>query len=153
MINNTKNKTNKNKAYNKNKQNKYLIHNPHHSFAKFKYIDGFEELTLDSMYKRLKEFKKRFNKFKTLNPQTDKNKNLQKKVLDNIGDLFNELYYIYKDKYNKEEYGLNSRDRKTLTTRKLILMIISTSLKKKENNRLVKNLIKKNYLKNQQKMI
>ena len=73
------------------------------------------------MYKRLKEFKKRFNKFKTINPQTDKNKNLQKKVLDNIGDLFNELYYIYKDKYNKEEYGLNSRDRKILTTRKLIL--------------------------------
>ena len=30
-------------------------------------------------------------------------------------------------------------------------MIISTSLKKKENNRLVKNLIKQNYLKNQQK--
>ena len=73
------------------------------------------------MYKRLKEFKKRFNKFKTINPQTDKNKNLQKKVLDNIGDLFNELYYIYKDKYNKEKYGLNSRDRKILTTRKLIL--------------------------------
>ena len=73
------------------------------------------------MYKRLKEFKKRFNKFKTLNPQTDKNKNLEKKVLDKIGDLFNELYYLYKDKYNKEEYGLNSRDRKTLTTRKLIL--------------------------------
>ena len=73
------------------------------------------------MYKRLKEFKKRFNKFKTLNPQTDKNKNLEKKVLDEIGDLFNELYYLYKDKYNKEEYGLNSRDRKTLTTRKLIL--------------------------------
>ena len=73
------------------------------------------------MYKRLKEFKKRFNKFKTINPQTDKNKNLQKKVLDNIGDLFNELYYIYKDKYNKEEYGLNSRDRKILTTRKLML--------------------------------
>ena len=73
------------------------------------------------MYKRLKEFKKRFNKFKTINPKTDKNKNLQKKVLDNIGDLFNELYYIYKDKYNKEKYGLNSRDRKILTTRKLIL--------------------------------
>ena len=46
------------------------------------------------MYKRLNEFKKRFNKFKTLNPQTYKNKNLQEKVLHNVGDLFNELYYI-----------------------------------------------------------
>ena len=112
LINNTKNKTNKNKAYNKNKQTKNLIYNPQHSFAKYKDIDGYEELPVDSMYKRLNEFKKRFNKFKTLNPQTDKNKNLQEKALDDVGDLFNELYYIYIDKYNEEEYGLNSRDRK-----------------------------------------
>ena len=42
LINNTKNKTNKNKAYNKNKQNKYLVYNPQYSFTKFKDIDGFE---------------------------------------------------------------------------------------------------------------
>ena len=47
LNNNTKNKTNKNKACNKNKQNKYLVYNPQHSFAKFKDIDGFEELSLD----------------------------------------------------------------------------------------------------------
>ena len=94
LINNTKNKTNKNKEYNNNKQNKYLIYNPQHSFARFKDIDGFGELSLDSMYKRLNEFKKRFNKFQTLNPQTYKNKNLQEKVLHNVGDLFSELYYI-----------------------------------------------------------
>ena len=46
------------------------------------------------MYKRINEFKKSFNKFKTLNPQTYKNKNLQEKVLHNVGNLFNELYYI-----------------------------------------------------------
>ena len=73
LIDNTKIKINK------NKQNKYLIYNPQHSFAKFKDIDGFEELSFDSMYKRLNEFKKRYNRIKTLNPQTDKNKNLQKK--------------------------------------------------------------------------
>ena len=47
LINNAKNKANKNKACNKNKQNKYLAYNPQHSFAKFKDIDGFEELSLD----------------------------------------------------------------------------------------------------------
>ena len=31
-----------------------------------------------------------------------------KKVLDNAGDLFNDLYYIYKDKYNEELNGLNT---------------------------------------------
>ena len=79
FIDNTKIKTNKNRAYNKDKQNKYSIYNPQHSFAKFKDIDGFEELPFGSMYKRLNEFKKRYNRIKTLNPQTDKNKNLQKK--------------------------------------------------------------------------
>ena len=119
LINNTKNKTNKNKAYNKNKQNKYLIYNPVPSFANFKDIAGFEELSLDFLYQRLNELKKRFNKFKTLNPQTGKNKNLQEKVLDDAGNLFNELYYIYKDKYNEEKYGLYLRERKNFNHKKL----------------------------------
>ena len=121
LINNTKNKKNTNKAYNKNKQNKYLIYNALHSFAKFKDIDGFEELSLDFMYKRLNEFKKRFNKFKALNPHTDKNKNLQEKVLDDVGNIFNELYYIYKNKYNEQEYGLNLRYRKNFNYKTLRL--------------------------------
>ena len=114
FINNTKNKTNKNKAYNRNKQNKYLVYNPQHSFARFKDFEGFEDLSLDSMYKRLYHFKKRFNRLKTVNPQTGENKNLQKQVLDDVGDLFNELYYIYKDKYSEEKDGLNTKAKKKL---------------------------------------
>ena len=112
LINSTKSKTNKNKAYNKNKQNKYLVYNPQHSFARFKDFEGFEDLSLDSMYKRLYHFKQRFNRLKTVNPETDKNKNLQKQVLDDVGDLFNELYYIYKDKYSEEKDGLNTKAKK-----------------------------------------
>ena len=55
------------------------------------------------MYKRPNDFQKRFNKLKVINPQTDENKNLKKKVLNDVVDLFNELYYIYKDKYNEEK--------------------------------------------------
>ena len=98
-----------------------MIYNPLHNFATFKDIDGFEELSLDFMYKRLDEFKKRFNKFKALNSQTDKNKNVQEKVLHYVGNLFKELYYIYKDKYNEEEYGLNLRDWKNFNYKKLRL--------------------------------
>ena len=58
LINNTKCKTNKDKEYNKNKQNKYLVYNPQHSFVNFKDTNEFEELSLDSMYKRLNDFKK-----------------------------------------------------------------------------------------------
>ena len=151
LINNTKTKANKNKVYSKNKQDKYLIYNSRHSFVKFKDIGEFNELLLDSMYKKLNDFKRRFNRLKTVNPQTDNNEVLKQKVLDDVGYLFNKLYYIYKDKYSEEKDGLNTRNKKNL------LMTISANLKKK-NNRLakknhLKNLIKKNHLKNQQKLI
>ena len=92
------------------------------------------------------------------NPQTDENKALRSKVLDNVGDFFNGLYYIYKDKYNEEKDGLKTKKTNFFTTKNWdLLMIINTSLKKKKkkkkNNRLVKSLIKKNHLKNQQKII
>ena len=56
LINKTKSKANKNRMYNKNEQVKYLVYNSQHSFAKFKDFDGFKELSLDSMYKRLNDF-------------------------------------------------------------------------------------------------
>ena len=56
----------KDKAYNKNKQNKYLVYNPQHSLTKFKNTNECEELSLDSMYKRLDNFKKDLIGLKTL---------------------------------------------------------------------------------------
>ena len=88
---------------------KKKVYNSQHSFAKFKNINEFKELSLDSMYKRLNDFQKRFNKLKNVIPQTDENKDLQEKVLNGVGDLYNELYYIYKDKYNEEKNGLTKR--------------------------------------------
>ena len=39
---------------------------------------------------------------------------MKPKFLDNVRDLFNDLlYYIYKDKYNEEKYGLNTKNKKT----------------------------------------
>ena len=46
--------------YNKNKHGKYFLYNSQHSFAKFKDINEFNELSPDSLYKRLNDFKKRF---------------------------------------------------------------------------------------------
>ena len=65
----------------------------------------------------INDFKKRFNRIETVNPQTDENKNLQKKVLDNVGDLFNELYYVYKGKHSEEKDSLNKKDKKNFTTK------------------------------------
>ena len=38
-----------------------------------------------------------------------------------MGDLFNELCYVYKDNYNKEKDGLNTKDKKLLYYQKLRL--------------------------------
>ena len=54
------------------------------------------------MHKKLKNFHKKFTNLKNVTPRIETNKKLKEKVLDDAGDLFNDLYYIYKDKYNKE---------------------------------------------------
>ena len=56
--------------------------------------------------------KKGFNRLKTASPETDKNKDLNPKVSNNAGNLFNGQYYIYQDKYNEEKDGLNTKDKK-----------------------------------------
>ena len=71
------------------------------------------------MFKKLNDFKKRFNKLKTVVPQTNENKVLNPKVLDNVRDLFNELYYVYKDKYNEEKEDLNTKKQKTFLLQKI----------------------------------
>ena len=38
------------------------------------------------------------------------NKDLKVKVLDNTGDIFNEMYYIYKEKYVEEKDALNEKE-------------------------------------------
>ena len=98
LTNNTQNKTNTNRVDIKKKKDKYLIYNPQDSFANFNDIDEFKELSLDSMYKRLNNFKNIFNRLKTVNPEKATNKVLKENVLDSVGDLSNELYYVYKDK-------------------------------------------------------
>ena len=64
---------------------------------------------------------KKTNKFKTVSLQTDENRVLKPKVLDNVGDLFDKQYYIYKNKYNKEKDGLCTTNKKIYYYKKLRL--------------------------------
>ena len=98
LSNNTKKNRTQIGGGSKKQQGIYLVYNPKHSFAMFNDIDEFKELSLGSMYKRLNDFQKRFNRLKTVNSQRYNNKVLKEKFLDGVGDFFNELYYIYKDK-------------------------------------------------------
>ena len=115
------------------KKDKNLIYYSQHSFAKFKDIDDFKGLSLYSLYKKLSYFFKKINKLKAVDLKTNENKVLKPNVLDNVGDLFINLYYIYKDKYNEEKDGLNTKDKNFYTTKYWdLLIIINTSLKKKK---------------------
>ena len=69
-----------------------------------------------------------------------------------FGDLFNELYYIYKDKCNEENNGLKTKDTKKFDYKKLRLDYQYESEEEKEQLT-SKNPDKKSHLKNQQKMI
>ena len=84
---NTFNTTNKASKNTINIQSKNLICDHKHSFVKYKDIDGIKELSLDSMYKKLYK----------VNDEI-----IGLIVLSNAKNLYNELYYFYKEKYNKE---------------------------------------------------
>ena len=79
---------------NKDKQNKNFVYNSQHNFVKFKNIDEIKELSLNSMHKTLNNFNKKFTNLKDVIPRRKDNKKLKENVLDNAGNLFNELYYI-----------------------------------------------------------
>ena len=96
---NTTDKTPKNKT---NNQSKKLIYNAGHSFVKLKNIDDIKKLSLNSMFNLMREYHQKFTSLNNLVPRTENNKKLKQEVLMNAGDIYNELYYIYKNKYNKK---------------------------------------------------
>ena len=73
------------------------------------------------MHKKLQDFNKKFTVLKNVAPQTEANKNLNEKVLNDVGDLYNDLYHICKNKYNKELNSLDTENRKKLDYKKLRL--------------------------------
>ena len=75
-------------------------------------------------------------------------------MLDNVGDIFHKLYYIYKDKYNEENNDLNTKDTKKYEYIKLRLTNdYQYESEEEKEQQASKKLGKKNQLKNQQNMI
>ena len=69
----------------------------------------------------MREHHKKFTSLNNLVPRTENNKELKQKVLTNAGDIYNELYYIYKNKYNKKINSLSTENKKKLDYKKLRL--------------------------------
>ena len=104
----TKNKT--------NIQSKKLIYDVNHSFAN---IDDIKKLSLDSMFNLMKEHHKKFDSLNKLKPQKENNEKRKQEVLTNVGDIYNELYDLYKSKYSKKIDKLSSKDIEKLDYKKL----------------------------------
>ena len=69
---NTTNRATKNKI---NIQSKNLIYNSKHSFVKYKDIDEFKELSLDSFYKKLNKFNDEITSLKNVSSRKKEKKN------------------------------------------------------------------------------
>ena len=95
------------------------------------------------MHKRLDDFHKTFTKLKSVNAQIEANKDLKTKDLDNARDILNELYYIYKEKWEEIKDDLNNKDRNKFDYTKLRL----SDDYEYECEEVEKKLIKKNHLK------
>ena len=63
----------------------------------------------------MREYHKKFTRLNVV-PRTEYNKNKKKEVLINAGDIYNELHYTYKNKYNKKIDRLSAKNKKSLIT-------------------------------------
>ena len=63
------------------------------------------------MHKKLNGFCKQFVEFIYVDGKTKKGRS-KRNIQKQCWDIFNELYYIYKEKYNEEKDGLNWKNKK-----------------------------------------
>ena len=73
------------------------------------------------MFNLMRKHHKNFISLKDLTPRTENNKKVKQEVLIKSGDLYNSLYYIYKNKYNKKLNSLSTKNRIKLDYKKLRL--------------------------------
>ena len=102
----TTNKAPKNKI---NNQSKRLVYNANHSFAKLRNIGNIKKLSLNSMFNLMREYNEKFNSLNNLKSQTKDNEKLKQEVLTNVGDIYNELYDVYKSKCSKKIDKLSAK--------------------------------------------
>ena len=89
-----------------------MTYNTKYNFVKLKNIDDIKKLPLDFMFNFMKDHHKKFVELNKLVPQTKDNKTKRLEVLIHVGYICNELYYNYKNKYNKEIDRLSAKNKK-----------------------------------------
>ena len=106
---------------NKATKSKKLIYDVNHSFAKLRNINDIKKLSLDSMFNLMKNYHKKFNSLNNLKTGRKDNEKRKKEVLTDVGDIYNELYDIYKRKYSKKIDTLSVKNKIKLNYKQLRL--------------------------------
>ena len=73
------------------------------------------------MFSQMKEHQQRFYRLNDLKTRIEDNKKRKQEVLTKVGDIYNKLYKIYKDKYNKKIDTLSAEHKKLLYYKRLRL--------------------------------
>ena len=73
------------------------------------------------MFRIMKDINQKFNKLNNLKTRTKDNEKQKQKVLINVADICNELYYVCKRKYNKKIDKLSAINKKRFDYKKLRL--------------------------------
>ena len=73
------------------------------------------------LYKKLNKFNHEIISLKNVASQKKEKKELKNKVLSNAENLYNKLYYIYKDKCNEEINSLDTKNKEKFDHKKLRL--------------------------------
>ena len=71
------------------------------------------------MFNLVKEHYKKLNSLINLKPRSRENKNKRLEVIIHAGNIYNELYNIYRSKYNKEIDSLSAKNKKKLDYKQL----------------------------------
>ena len=88
----------------------------------------------------MKDHHKKLNSLINLKPQTRNNKLKRLEVLIHAGDIYNELYNIYRSKYNKKINSLIAKNKKKFDYKQLKISDVRLTKNKKKNKK--KNKIK-----------
>ena len=78
-----------------------------------------KKFPLDPMYNLMKDHHKKLNSLINLKPQTRNNKHKRLEVLIHAGDIYDELYNIYRSKYNKKINSLSAKNKKKFDYKQL----------------------------------
>ena len=70
------------------------------------------------MFSVKKEYHKKFNNLNKLKTRKKDNEKRKQEVLTNVGDIYNELYDVYKSKYSKNIDKVSAKDKKKFVSAK-----------------------------------